>query len=860
MRRFNHYIAAALCSSILVPSAYAQDASPSETAEAENVDPNIIIVIATQRASNVQDIPIAVTAVTPVELQRQGIEDIRTLGAVSASFNLQSSQTESQGTSIRLRGVGTTGNNIGLESAVGVFIDGVYQSRPGVALGDLVDIEQLEILRGPQGTLFGRNTTAGALVVRSKRPNLSEFEGFANASYGNFDSIGVQGGVSAPLVQDKLGIRVTGSYRKRDGYLQNIITGEDANNRNRYMLRGQLLWEPTADITLRIIGDYQKTNEECCDSVTVSAGALLTPALRTELFREKIGFNDSVNAQIVASNGVTNDVTQWGGSAELTVDLGAAKLTYIGAYRDFLGKSSQDEFNGAQVYSLSGITDPVLPDLFDRIKTNTQELRLQGTAFNDKLDWLVGAYYSDERIVEEFSLTLGKDFSRVVSQANFGNPGVLSLVSAGGNFFAGGGTDPSRFTPISSDRAFALNRFGQNGKSVSIFTHNIFNISDTFNVTLGARYVDEKKDGSFRQLSTSNNACTAGLALAGAFANNPAAASAALAQFGPVVQGTLSNAAARNGGIFLNCFPFAAPALGVSFLPRQFNETFKDKEFIYTAQASWKPTADTLVYGGFTHGFKSGGFNLDATAAAGGASPQFNSEEIDAFELGLKSTILGGKARANIALFYSKLNDFQVLEFTGTQFQTFNVDDVSSKGIEFELAARWSDYISNNVSVTYTDAKYGGKCDAKFRAAGGINPALELCGTSLTNAPKIAGIFGLTYDGPINSSDWSMLANFNVRYESSRRTSTKGLLSVGGVITEPVPFDVQKSNMKLNARLGFTAPGDKYTIELWGNNLSNEITRSITFNTPLSGAGINSGRSAFTEEPRTYGVTVRSKF
>jgi len=115
-----------------------------------------IVVTATRRAQNIQDIPVSVTAVTPAQLERQGVDDIGELGNVSASFNLQSSQTESQGTSIRIRGVGTTGNNIGLESAVGVFIDGVYLSRPGIALGDLVDVEAIEVLRGPQGTLFGR--------------------------------------------------------------------------------------------------------------------------------------------------------------------------------------------------------------------------------------------------------------------------------------------------------------------------------------------------------------------------------------------------------------------------------------------------------------------------------------------------------------------------------------------------------------------------------------------------------------------------------------------------------------------------------------------------------------------------------
>jgi iron complex outermembrane recepter protein len=229
MRRFNRVITAALCSTIcsamLAPAAFAR-----YTAEDDGDQP--IIVTATLRAMDVQDIPLAVTAVAPEALEREGVSDIKTLSSISPSFNIQSSQTETQGTSIKIRGVGTTGNNTGLESSVGVFIDGVYQSRPGVALGDLVDLERLEILRGPQGTLFGRNTSAGALNITTKRANLSEVEGFANASYGNYNFINVQGGISVPIAQDLAAIRVSGTYRKRDGFLKSS-TGAESNNRDR---------------------------------------------------------------------------------------------------------------------------------------------------------------------------------------------------------------------------------------------------------------------------------------------------------------------------------------------------------------------------------------------------------------------------------------------------------------------------------------------------------------------------------------------------------------------------------------------------------------------------------------------------
>lgn len=884
MRVFNKVLIAAMCSSAMATPAFAQD-----TQDDGADDENIIIVTATQRASDVQDIPIAVTAVTPVQLERQGISDIKTLGAVSASFNIQSSQTESQGTSIRLRGVGTTGNNIGLESAVGVFIDGVYQSRPGVALGELVDVQQIEVLRGPQGTLFGRNTTAGALVVRHKKPDLNDFGGNGSISYGNFELITGNATVNAPLVQDQLGIRLTGAYRKRDGFSQSAVNGSESHNRDRFLVRGQLLWEPSPDVSLRLIADYQKTDEECCDSVTLRSATGAPPAITAALFPGGVQFNGPGNGQnlsefpfpiqrVTNSEGFENDVEQWGLSGELSWDFGGAELTVIGSYRDFLGESRQEDFNGVAAYSVSGSTFPVgTPPTFDDIKTWTAEARLQGSAFNDVLDWLVGVYYSDEQIVEEFALGLGPDFGNFIGQS-FGLPGfALQGVADAGSIFSNGILDPTNpgfaqgaFAPNPIAGQAGFNRFEQDGESFSVFTHNIFNITDNFSVTLGARYVDDKKTASYDQFGTTGNACLAsraffgGLvgALGAAGAGDPsglAAIDGALTPiFGAAGAGALQVPAIAGAGAALNCFVFAAPAGdAASGLPVEFADVFEDDELIYTAQVAYEPNSDILLYGSYTHGYKAGGFNLDASAAVGGADPRFRSEEIDAYELGLKSTLLDGRARANIAFFYSDLKDFQVLEFTGTQFQTFNVDGVTSKGVEVELFAQWNDYISNSFAVTYTDAAYGDNCDAQFVAAGGANPAAGLCGSSLTNAPEVVGIFGMTYDGPINSSDWSMLANVNVRYETDRRTSTNPTDGIG-----LIPFDVQDANFKVNARLGFTTPDERFTFELWGRNLTNEITRSVTFNTPLvgsTGAGTES-RSAFLENPRTYGVTVRGKF
>jgi outer membrane receptor protein involved in Fe transport len=294
MQNHSRIAAALLTSTMLASPAFAQDSDATDTTRFEE---DVIIVEATRRASNIQDIPIAVTAITPKQLERQGITSIKDLASVAPGFNIQSSQTETQGTSIRIRGVGTTGNNIGLESAVGVFIDGVYQSRPGIALGELVDIEAIEMLRGPQGTLFGRNVTAGALVVRTKKPEMGQTGGFANLTYGNYNMVNVQGGINVPAGEN-LAFRATGSLHKRDGFLTSSVDPDaESHNRDRFVLRGQALWEPTDQTSLRLIADYQDVDENCCAAVTLSASPNLTTAQRDARF-PVLGFEDSLEAQV----------------------------------------------------------------------------------------------------------------------------------------------------------------------------------------------------------------------------------------------------------------------------------------------------------------------------------------------------------------------------------------------------------------------------------------------------------------------------------------------------------------------------------------------------------------------------------
>ena len=814
------------CSSFTAP-AFAQDA---DTIEAPEADENVIIVTATRRAQDIQDVPIAVTAVGQEQLDKQGVVNVQNITQVSPSFSTSNAQIASGTVVLRIRGVGTTSNNIGFESAVGIFVDGAYQSRPGVALSEFVDIERVEVLRGPQGTLFGRNTSAGALNITTNRPDVTEFGGFANATYGNFDLINVQGAVNLPIVEDTLAVRLTGAYRERDGILD-IVDGNGAElgqsgTIDQFLVRGQLGYEGESGIDLRLIFDYSESDNQCCGAVELLAdtglestltalgggarGGQAAPIVATNPFDNSAATEVLDNRIATASRLPLASVEQWGVTGEIQFPIGdSADVIFIGSYRDFSASENYDsDFTGLDVFDVD--------DLDTDIETFTAELRVQGEALGGALNWLVGGFYSDETINAEIDFALGADYDLLVGGIFGGAVGPAPLLTLTG-------ADPAQTT--------ATNVYFQSAESFSIFTHNSLEITDGLIATIGLRYSDETKDGGFEQTAVNNPACLGALNAAGAGLLPP-----------PLVGGTLA----------LSCFAFVAPALGQDGelfpLPREFNVPFSDSELIYTGKLSYEFDAPITAYISFTHGYKAGGINLDITANTGGVDPTFLSEEVDAYEFGLKGQFLDGAITANLAVFHEEFSDFQVLEFTGAQFTTFNVAEALSTGVELETVIRPDDNLTINAGLTYTDARYPSDCDAGSTS---INVS-SLCGNSLTNAPDIVAIMGFNYERDLGDSLRWFLSG-QARLESDRRTSTQAVVLA---TQAPLPFDIQDSNTKINLRAGLGSIDDTWTIEVWGNNITDEVTRGVTFNTVLRG----SSRSAFIQEPATYGVTVRTQF
>ncbi|MDA7767522.1 TonB-dependent receptor [Porticoccaceae bacterium] len=806
-----------------------------------------VVVTATKREANIQDIPIAVTALSAVQLERAGVDTLRDLNRLSTSFSMNTTDTEAGSGTLRLRGVGTTGNNIGLEQSVGVFLDGVYLSRTGMSLGDLTDIEQIEILRGPQGTLFGRNTSAGALSVKTKKANVSGSEGYATLGVENYNGYKLEAGYSAPIIQDELGFRLSANYRKRDGYLKAVMTDDESYNVDRYSIRGQLQWEIDDSSSLRVIADYSSTDENCCDPMIMAESPFAANFEWAGLPAH--GGNPAGNANRddlkSPAAGFGSKVEKSGISAEYTREHSNYNLFYQGSYRQFDADLVRQDMVGINIYEMPGNNG--FPQK-DSIESTSHEFRIQGEA--GKLDWLFGAYYSKEDITQNLTLELGSDFQAMGSAIYFRSLFLPAIAAVSDDVpLALGGTvgdlrssnNPARVMAnnIDANGNFASNYYSQKGASWSLFTHNTFSVTDNLDIVVGLRWVDESKDGKHDQLGANSPACSAAtvntqnLALA---LGMPATSFAAAATFS-------------------GCFAFAVEADQVvdqgmvSLSPQTWDKSFSDDELVYTSKLVYRPSESVSTYASFSHGYKAGGFNLDATAGILGADPTFRAELLDSFELGVKSELLDNRLRLNVALFDMEMEDFQILEFTGAAFKTFNVDKAVSKGFEIESLWAPTDEFQMAASWTRADARYPDDCDSnKPNAPASVK---TLCGYALTSAPKDSASLSLTYNSLIDSADLAYSVSISGQWQDDKRTGTQAIGAAG-----PLAFDIQKAHTKVGARFTLSDIEASWILELWGNNLTNEITTAFALNTPLRIAA----RGIWVEEPRSYGLTLRTNF
>ena len=871
----------------------------------ENADDDAIVITAQGRNQLLQDVPLAVQAVGAEQLQNSGASDIRALNQLAPSLLVSSTGTEANG-SARIRGIGTVGDNPGLESSVAVFVDGVYRSRSGIGLNEMGEIERVEVLRGPQGTLFGRNASAGLIHIISRRPNLNEFEGFGALTYGNYDHIRAEGAVSGPIGDSGFGYRVDGVYVRRDGFYNDVNNDTDVNDRDRYFVRGQLLWEPNDALSLRLIGDYTKRDEACCAAVYLDRdfnpliGNLNEPAVPLnsptgnniinvlrDLGTPMIAFNDPFSRDIYVNAGRSygGETQDMGVSLQADWDLGGATLTSITAFRDY------DSDQGGDIDY--GPVDILYRDADGnsarQFQTFSQELRLQGTAFDGMLDWLVGGYFADEDLTVTDNLRFGNQYGRfatcrIVSGSALaplyspGSPGCLAARPA--LFGAASPLVYAAFDRLDSvnDRGSTLDRYNQNSRNWALFTHNIVHITDELALTLGARYTNERKrlDVTF---GNDNVACPAQQAALVPFLTNPGLAAIAGGLIGLTCQG---NSTAELNGVSIN-------------------DRRSESEWTGTGVLSYQPTSDWLFYASYSRGYKAGGFNLDRSAlkspilpfalTPGGAQAlvgnlQFDPEINNAYELGAKYS--RGPITLNAVLFRQEFRNFQLNTFNGTVFivQTINGCEndlggadrdlslatgacdpdavgwgVRSEGVELEAAFRVQRDINLTAGLTLADTEYRENLVGN-RFGAPLDPALrQLPGDNLSNAPKLVFTGSFAWTPPIGNSGLSGLFYVDTRVTDDYNTGS-----------DLFPQKEQDSYAIVNARIGIRGPEERWSLEAWAQNLFDVDYTQVAFNSPFQ-AGASAapfvdpafpgGRqifSAFLAEPRTYGVTGRFRF
>ena len=318
------------------------EAEPADHESVEN-----ITVTATKRATDVQQVPISVTAIGAETIRDAGITEFVQLQRFVPNLQIRPT-TDTNSTSVRIRGIGSVGTNAGIDPSVGVFIDGVYQGRAGMSVGDLLDIERVEVLRGPQGTLFGKNTAAGAINVHTKRPSY-DYETFLEGVLGNYDDMQFRGSTNVPLVDDRLAVRLSGYKVVRDGFDINRLDNERVNEANQYGVRGKLLWDATDTLSFELIGDYaqQNTRSFVADIIDYEASG---PSL------SGIPFAALVNAtgiplpmadpfdQVVGANVAPKNIVDVGGVAlDSRLGLGDYELRWLNAWRTY---SSDSRFDG----------------------------------------------------------------------------------------------------------------------------------------------------------------------------------------------------------------------------------------------------------------------------------------------------------------------------------------------------------------------------------------------------------------------------------------------------------------------------------------------------------------------------------
>jgi len=838
-------VIAALGTALTLP-ALAQDApatnatstsNSTKPADGKNVTAlNQITVHAQKRVEYLQDVPVTMVTLDKQQLHDSGVHDIKDLMMLVPDLNVSNADNSANITA-RIRGIGTVGDNAGLQSDVGIVIDGVPRAREGVGFGDLGELDQIEVLEGPQGTVFGKNTTAGVIDITTQRPTFTQ-QGYADFTAGNYDEKGFDASYSN-AISDKVAFRVYAVDREHDGYNDVFVnngprTETKDDDQDFHSFRGQLLIKPTNNVDITLIGDYTQHNENCCAAVTTYRDPGISQL--TDIFAGGPGLGvipvaDPSRRLEYANDSTAEKIIDEGLSAEvnwITPWMNNATLTSITSVRKYTLRAASDlDFNGADL----AIHD-FGPDNGERFNTFTQELHLTGST--DRVDWLGGVFFDNERLQRSEAITEDPQYEGFLSTELV--EGIAAALPPGLFNTANPQTLFSQVTGAPYGASYSgiaqQDQWNMDTRSAAAFGNVTFHVTDQLSLTGGVRYTHEAVD--YQAYFHNPNG---GLGCAAALTTN----------------GVATALTAR--GLPASLVPLVAPTvIGNMCLPWEnplFNgmdpsESLTENNWSGTLKAAYRWNDEALTYLTGARGYKAGGYNLarvqssDGTTSGGSgvvpvANTAFPAEFVDSFELGTKFTLADGNLLLNTALFHSKYTNFQLNAFSGISWVVDSIPELTTQGLDTSLL--WQTGITGLTlqgAATYTKARYGDQALA--------DPTLAtLPGSVGSYAPKWAASAGFAYQWDLSSN---LFGRFHLGAKYTSDYNASGLA--------PSPYFIQPSYTLVDARFTIGDINKKWNVELWGQNLTNRTYAQVIFNPALQAPSVD----AFLGAPRTYGVTL----
>ncbi|WP_379542857.1 TonB-dependent receptor [Novosphingobium piscinae] len=709
--------------------ALAQQAPADEQIGAE------IVVTAQLRTERLQDVPVAVSVLSGDAVANASRSSLEGATALVPSLNFVKAGTSLNQT-LFLRGLGTTSFSIAVEPSVSTVLDGVVLSRAAEAFSDLADVARLEVLRGPQGTLFGRNASAGVINIVSVMPG-DTVGGNAEAAYfgGNGNEFRARGSVDLPI-SPTVRTRTTLFYNKYDGNIFNVAPNVNrrVNGFEHWGIRSILQADLGENAKFTLIGDYHKNDDDCCADViggpplfgatSSTPGAVNTTNLA--LIQTVLPTLRGADSRTINQNLVTRTIeTGYGFSGQLDAGIGDHTLTSITAYRNF----ANNEIRDGDFYPQAYIGVPQLHDTGPQTGWSfSQELRIASPG-GQFIDYVAGAYYA-------YTFT-----ERVFRRDN-----VICNAAVGATLPTGVLTPCSSSLAAPSVNAFGQATYSNAAKNMAFFAQATMNVSARFRLIGGLRYTHDRLDEKFIRITSAGNLAS----------NPPFDAGVWNAYLNGIAAGLAPGAAQTAAASATNGVPLTTGTTANNVSGR--------------AGLQFDVSDQVMSYATYTRGYKGPAFNLFFNLQPTGLKA-LEPETSDAFEIGLKNTLLGGALTLNIAGFYAKYHNFQannpdtlvINGVTNTIARFTNAGTVSTRGVEFDLAYRPSRDLTISGGAAFTDAQIDQFNPPPVRTPNDI----VANGTTLPFAPKFKGSVNADYrirlGGPID-----IALNLQGTYQSSQ--------------------------------------------------------------------------------------------